>query len=109
MSHEEPGRLPVQLHAASLHDLVAAYVRLSLEGGDLAALGPLRLLRDRVEGLLAEHARAAHEAYGRPWRDVAAALGVHTSSVSGWNRAARQGRPNGATPRPGHPHLGGHR
>ena len=93
----------MQLHAASLHDLVAAYVQLALEGGDLAAVGPLRLLRDRVEGLLAEHAHAAHDADGHPWRDVAAALGVHASSVSAWDRSAQHSRPAGATPRRRHP------
>jgi hypothetical protein len=97
----EPQRLPPQLHAASLHDLVAAYVQLALEGGDLAALGPLRLLRDRVELLLVEHARGAHDADGVAWRSVAGALGVHTASVTGWDRAVRQGRPPGSTPRPG--------
>jgi hypothetical protein len=92
-------RLPVQLHAASLHDLVTAYVQLALQGGDLAALGPLRLLRDRVEALLAEHAHLAHTADGRPWRQVADALGVHPSAVSAWDRAVRATRPAGATPR----------
>ena len=96
----ESERLPVQLHAASLHDLVTAYVQLALQGGDLAALGPLRLLRDRVEALLAEHARGAHHDDGRPWREVADALGVHASAVSGWDRAVRGTRPEGSVPRP---------
>jgi hypothetical protein len=60
----------------------------------------------RVEGLLAEHARAAHEAAdGRPWRDVTDAVGVHVSSMSGWDRAVRQGRPVG---RPHREHWAGH-
>ncbi len=75
--------LPLQLHAERLHDLVALYLAEALERGDLGALGPLRLLRDRVEYLLAEHARAAHEGDGRPWREVAKALGVTTSAVDG--------------------------
>ncbi len=92
-------RLAVQLHAASLHDLVAAYVQLGLEGGDLAALGPLRLLRDRVEVLLAEHARAAHDGDGGPWREVTDALGVHVTSVTAWDRHVRHARPKGRGPR----------
>ena len=78
--------LPPQVHAASLHELVDLYVAAGLEGGDLATLGPLRLLRDRVEVLLAQHARAAHDGDGRPWRDVADALGVTASAVSAWDR-----------------------
>jgi hypothetical protein len=66
---ETGGVLPPQVHAASLHALVDVYVADGLAGGDLAALGPLRLLRDRVGCLLAEHARLAHDADGRPWSD----------------------------------------
>ncbi len=95
-----PDPLPPQLHAERLHELVDLYVAESLERGDLGALGPLRLLRDRVEVLLAEHARAAHDGDGRPWREVAEALGVHTSSVTAWDRTVRQGRQDGSVPRP---------
>lgn len=62
--------LPPQLHAASLNRLVDLYVQAGLDGGDLATIGPLRLLRDRVEFLLAEHARLAHEVDERPWREI---------------------------------------
>jgi hypothetical protein len=75
--------------------LLAAVAGCGPAGTTLAAA-----LRDRVEGLLAEHARAAHEADGRPWRDVADVLGVQVASLSGWDRAVRQSRPIGATPRP---------
>ncbi len=56
--------------------------RRGLSGGDLAALGPLRLLRDRVEYLLAEHARLAHDDDGNSWHNVGAALGVTGSAAA---------------------------
>jgi hypothetical protein len=72
----EPEALPVQVHAASLHALVDVYVAEGLAGGDLAALGPLRLLAARAQYLLDEHARLAHDADGHSWSVVGAALGV---------------------------------
>ena len=92
--------LPPQIHAASLHDLVNQYVDASLADGDLGAVRPLRLLRDRVEYLLAEHARLAHEVDRRPWREVAEALGVSPSTMSSWHRVLLRTRPSGAAPRP---------
>ncbi len=91
---DEP-RLPPQLHAERLHQLAELYLAEALEHGDLGALGPLRLLRDRVEVLLAEHARAAHDVDGRPWREVADVLGVTTSAVTAWARTGA-----GPVPRP---------
>jgi hypothetical protein len=82
--------LPPRLQAERLHDLVALYLAESLERGDLGAVGPLRLLRDRVEAVLAGHARAAHDGDGRPWREVAEALGVTTSAVTAWSRAGQK-------------------
>jgi hypothetical protein len=96
-----PGHLlPPQLHAASLHTLVDLYVQAGLDGGDLATIGPLRLLRDRVEFLIAEHAGLAHHVDGRPWREVGDALGVTASAMSAWDRAARRSRAAVALPRP---------
>jgi hypothetical protein len=78
----EPEVLPLQVHAASLHALVEVYVAEGLTGGDLAALGPLRLLRARVEYLLDEHARLAHDADQHSWSTVGAALGVTGSAAA---------------------------
>ena len=92
--------LPPQLHAASPNRLVDLYVQAGPNGGDLATLGPLRLLRDRVEFLLAEYARLAHEVDDRPWREIGDALGVTASAISAWDRAARRSGPVVAPPRP---------
>ncbi len=85
-----------------MRDLVDYYVEAGLRGGDLDTLVPLRLLRDRVEYLLTEHARLAHEVDERPWREVAVALGVTPSAVSAWDRALRRARPGAAPPPPRH-------
>jgi hypothetical protein len=74
--------LPPQVHAASLHALVEVYVAEGLAGGDLAALGPVRLLSARVDYLLHEHARLAHDADGHSWSTVGAALGVTGSAAA---------------------------
>jgi hypothetical protein len=82
--------------------LVDLYVQAGLDGGDLATIGPLRLLRDRVEFLMAEHARLAHHVDGRPWREVGDALGVTASAMSARDRATRRSGPVAvAPPRPG--------
>jgi hypothetical protein len=83
---------PPQLLAASLHDLVDLYVAASLDEGDLGALGPLRLLRDRADGLLQAHARHAHYADGQPWHVVADRLGVSPQAMSARDRRARRAR-----------------
>jgi hypothetical protein len=84
--------LPPQLHADRLHDLVDAYVQLALEGGDVAALGPLRLLRARVDVLLEEHASAAHHGDGVPWWAVGEVLGVTPQAPSARDRRRRRAR-----------------
>ena len=80
---------PPQVLAASLHDLVDLYVAATLDEGDLGALRPLRLLRDRADALLHEHARAAHHADGLPWHVVAYQLGVTPQALSARDRARR--------------------
>jgi hypothetical protein len=95
-----PDSLPPQLLAQRLHELVDLYLAEALEHGDLGALGPLRLLRDRVEVLAAEHVRAAHNGDGRrPWREVAEALAVTTSAVSAWARSGSATAFRGSVPR----------